>query len=92
MQFVEIERVSEDLLTVEKWRFLFVDRGCRLVLDTYSKLVKPTKRHGFKVVEKYDRLNQRDNRMPLDEVPFDDDIAVAAYNKFIEQIRVVKAW
>jgi hypothetical protein len=90
MPSVEFERVSSDLLTVEKWWFYFDDRTFRLVLDVYIKAEKRTRRHAFRNVAVYTRLDRRNNTITLDAVPFDDEIAHTAYNTFVEQIKVVK--
>lgn len=92
MLTTEIERLSEDGLSVQVWRFVFDDRDARLVLDSYGSATKATNRHKFAYKDIYNRTDKRNNTIGLDVVSFDDEIARAAYNKFIEKIKVVKAW
>ncbi len=89
---MEINRTSEDGLTLETWRFYFDDSKCRLVFTGYTKEQKATKRHGFKVVQRWGALDKRTNTMTLDEVPFDEAIAAQAQAEFVKRLTVVKAW
>ncbi len=54
--------------------------------------VKSTKRHKFAYEDIYNRIDKRNNTIGLDAVPFDDEIARVAYDKFVDQIKVVKVW
>ena len=59
------KEVSPDGLEQETWRFWLNDRLC-LVLNYYERAERPTKRHGFKVLGKWDRLAsfRRGNTLP----------------------------
>lgn len=78
-----------DNLTIERWRFIFLDKT--LYLDGYTLLQRDSLRHkNYKVVKNYDRIMSRDNTIQESEVPFTDDIKTEALNQFISTIKVIK--
>ena len=84
------ERMSEDYLSCEVWKFWFYDYYGLLVLDYYAKMSRPTKRHKFRADEWWSRLDNRGSSLKIEDVPFPDDVTTEAREKFIAQIKVVK--
>ena len=60
-----------------------------LVLDTYIISEKETKKHKFKIVKQYDRLNERSFNLKENEVPFTSEIKLEALTKLIDSLKIV---
>lgn len=85
---MELEKIIDDL-TIERWRFLFLDNN--IVLDAYYLLQKESKRHrNFQVIKKYDSLSKRYSNIEEIEVPFSEEIKQEALNKFVSKIKVIR--
>jgi hypothetical protein len=81
-----IEKTSPDGLVVERWRFCLIDK-C-LVLDAYTKTVRPSKRHKGAVAHHYERLNERDSTISEEQVPWSQELADEALRALTSSIRV----
>jgi hypothetical protein len=75
-------------------------RGCKyqfywceqlgIVLDRYDELHRPSRRHGWRNGRTWDRLQNRDNKIPKPEVL--DIVATVARQQLQDQIRFKKGW
>jgi hypothetical protein len=81
-----VSRESPDHLTQETWGFVLIDE--KLVLDTYTKGVKPTKRHKPVRQVYYSRLNSRDAPCPEAEVPWREDVNAEALAQLLALFKV----
>lgn len=90
IEFVTVERTSGDLI---KWEWRFWYDAHNLWLDNYAALERPSKRHKFRVTERYGRQARRDYDHKLNEsdVVLPHDVKAEAVAKFCEGI-TVKRW
>ena len=78
-----------DELTLERWRFSFIDRN--IYLESYYVLQKESKRYkNYRTLKKYERLSKRDSNTEESEVPFTDELKAEALNQFVSTIKVLK--
>lgn len=85
---MEIEKQIDEL-TLERWRFSFIDRN--IYLESYYVLQKESKRHrNYRALKKYERLSKRDSNTEESEVPFTDELKAEALNQFVSTIKVLK--
>ena len=83
----QVRRESGDLVS-EEWHFCVV--GEQVVLDRYTYLERASKRHKYRAVRWYERINARDSTVKLDEVPFPDDVTEEALAEVRSRFYVVK--
>ena len=82
---MEIEKQIDEL-TLERWRFSFIDRN--IYLESYCVLQKESKRHrNYRVLKKYERLSKRDSNTEESDVPFTDDIKQEALNQLFQKLK-----
>lgn len=86
--YVAFAVVTEDELSCEYWRFYFLENT--LWLDIYEYKDRLTKRHDFRTVRRYARLNRRDS-MREEEVPLTEEIKKKAFDLFVSKLSV-KLW
>ena len=85
---MEIEKQIDEL-TIEKWRFSFIDRN--IYLESYYILQKESKRHkNYRTLKMYERLRKRDSNIEESEVPFTDELKQEALNQFVSKIKILK--
>lgn len=87
-----VYRLSDDGLTQESWVFSVID--FKIVLSQYTKITKPTKRHGFAWkfgMPLWDRHRTRENNISELEIPFPDDVKNEVKRNVISQIEVIKS-
>jgi hypothetical protein len=85
---MEIEKQIDEL-TIEKWRFRFIDRN--IYLESYYILQKESKRHkNYRTLKKYERLSKRDSNVEESEVPLTDELKQEALNQFVSKIKILK--
>ena len=85
---MEIEKQIDEL-TIQRWRFSFIDRN--IYLESYYVLQKESKRNrNYRTMKKYERLNKRDNNMEENEVPLTTELKEEALNQFVSKIKVLK--
>ncbi len=77
-------------LDAEEWSFVVIDE--QIVLQDYARLTRPTKRHKEQCRDWYDRLNTRDCKLKLDEVPLPQDVADEALRGIQSKFRVVREY
>jgi hypothetical protein len=90
MQMITIERkaTAETALFMSRWRFWYDDRDHRLVLDFWAQYSRPTKRHKWRVEQKYHRLTHR--RSTLQAPPsLDETVILEARRRFCQMLRIV---
>lgn len=76
---ITVERHGNGRLTKEVWEFWFYDRDMTLYLDSYRVFERLTKRHGYKCIFDYTRINQRNNTIKsITDVPWPDDVVKEA--------------
>ena len=75
-----IEVVSE--LEQIKWTFSWCDTRAGIVLDRFAVMERKTKRHNFKVVSHWSRLDDRDNRIKKPVVP------ISVIEKAVQEMRL----
>lgn len=79
---------------IEQWSFWFYDDRETLVLDSYKVMQRESRRHKFKIVKQYSRLDERgvppSIRLNVEDVPFDQDIGRQAIAELASRIKVVK--
>lgn len=85
---ITITRQQDDLTQAE-WTFWFEESDSTLFLANYTLSKRESKRHKFKPVEWYDRLDRRNNKIKnIDDVPFPNDVTAEARQQFIDKITV----
>ena len=85
---MEIEKQIDEL-TIERWRFSFIDRN--IYLESYYVLQKESKRHrNYRTLKKYERLSKRDSNIEEVDVPFTNELKQEALNQFVSKIKVLK--
>jgi len=82
-----MERAVDDLHK-EEWTFWYNDGNGVLYLDGYTAWERKTRRHGWKAVTVWRRLDRRDNTMAESDVPFTDEIRERAKKEFADRVRV----
>jgi hypothetical protein len=87
MVTITFEDESDDGLSRIRWRFYFSDR-MMLIVDGYEEAARKTKRHGFKVVRFWLRLNSRNNSMEKSAVPFTQEVAERAKQELFKKINL----
>lgn len=89
--YISVERIPEPRLAKLQWDFWFNDSQHRLVLDRWTASQRATRRHGFKAVAYWYRLERRDSRMTaLEFVPLPDDIMADAIAQFTRRLTIGK--
>ena len=91
MQFTTIEVQHVNGRTRETWRASLFD-DTKLVLAHYSQEELPPRAHKWRVLAFYDRLNTRESRIPLDQVPWDAALQEEIKNKFVSMLTVNKTY
>lgn len=88
MQHVEVTRNGD--LVKREWRFWYDERRHQLVLDSYRKLARETKRHGYKIVDgtEYARILRRGSQISATAVPLPADVKDEALKKFADTLTV----
>lgn len=86
----QIEIIQDELNKVQ-FTFYFDDYRYTLFLNKYLVFKRETKRHGWKCVSFYDRLNDRNSKIKESEVPLTEEIKQQALNEFFKII-TVKKW
>lgn len=90
MAGIEVERLSEDRLSCEVWRFsLDVGYGytvtAHIRLQFYGRSTRPSTRHKFKFEpqSRFDNIDRRRYNSGIDaaDVPLPDDVKQEAINK-----------
>ena len=85
---MEIEKQIDEL-TIQRWRFIFIDGN--IYLESYYVLQKESKRHrNYRTLKKYERLSKRDSNMEENEVPLTTELKEEALNQFVYKIKVLK--
>ena len=85
---MEIEKQIDEL-TIERWRFTFLNNA--IFLDGYCLLQKESKRkRNFKVLKLYNRIMGRSNNITEADVPFTEEIKAEALNQFVSSLKVLK--
>jgi hypothetical protein len=75
-------------LNREEWKFYYRDDRHRIVLDSYRKLARLSRRHGWDAGPRWDRLVQYRLPIPASDVPFPDDVAAEARSAFMSTLEV----
>jgi len=82
---VKVLEHSDDFLTAKSWTFWYNNHG--LVVDCYISLERKTKRHNYKPVARWTRLDRRSNDIdiyPL--IPL--EVKRAALDKFTKTLEI----
>ena len=87
---IEITKAT-DPLNEERWRFYIFDIQL-IVLNSYVRLSRPSKRHNFIVQDRYQRIDQRGNTIQLDSVPWSEELEKEFKEKIFSMLKVVKKW
>jgi tRNA isopentenyl-2-thiomethyl-A-37 hydroxylase MiaE len=75
----------------KEYIFWFYDNRDVLYLDKYYECERKTKRHAWKIVKKYDRIDNRYNEIKASEVPLTEELKEQAKKILIDSIQV-KLW
>lgn len=86
MSPITIERVSSDGLTIETWRFCVIDT--QIILDDYTKVIRPSRRHKGTATGHYNRLSARENTLDEADVPWDEALASEALLLHMKRMKV----
>ncbi|MBW4460465.1 MAG: hypothetical protein KME47_09520 [Nodosilinea sp. WJT8-NPBG4] len=89
MSTVKLEYPSDNGLSLVEYRFYLMDTI--LYLDDYTEYNRPSKRHSFKSVKSYARLDKRRSTIDVSEVPLTEEIKQDALNAYISKLQV-KLW
>ena len=82
--------INDTGLACEIYRFRFNVWDGTLILSSYHKMARPTKRHDWRAITIYTTSDNRNNTITLDEVPFTDEIKALAIDGFTKNIEVVR--
>jgi hypothetical protein len=86
---VAFENLSDDGLTGVRWTFVRLDN--QLVVDSYEEVQRETRRHRFKVIRYWSRLDSRrrhrDATIGQDAVPLTPELAQQAKTICIQQLQ-----
>lgn len=74
--------IDKDELNREIYRFTLME--FKLLLDSYGFETRETKRHKFKRVKWYDRLNQRDSTIKKENMFLPENIKQIAFEKMMQ--------
>lgn len=87
-----IIEVVKDITPLEKkvFRFFFLEKNSSLVLDSYSLKLRESRRHKYKEVLAYHRLNSRFSTLKADDIVLSEEIKTEALKVFIDKIKVEK--
>lgn len=91
MHNIRHEIISENGLRKEIYRYWFDDRIMRLVLDLYLVEEKATKRHGWRVVARWQRTGRPEGTVQnirREDVPQRDDVRREVLRQFVESITI----
>lgn len=83
--------ICDDLkgLYGRKYQFYWCEQ-LGIVLDKYDELHRPSRRHGWRHGRTWDRLMNRDNKIPKPEV--ESIVATVARIQLQDQIQFKKGW
>jgi hypothetical protein len=73
------------------WRYWLDPYKMRLELDHFTQLERPTKRHGWQIVEEWDRLarpQDRGGKMKRADVPVPESVRDDVLRRFRESITI----
>lgn len=83
---LSVNVISLDGLSCEKWVWYYRSNWHIMILDTYLYMEKKTKRHGFKVIKRWDRLTRQYSNMDNPMTP-DLELIEKAKKYFVEQLK-----
>lgn len=85
-----MEWIYNDVDELERHAYKFISfqsgSKTKVVLDTYEYQMRETKRHHFRAVLRYERLNKRDSNIQIADVPKEDWIRLTAIGQVISTI------
>ncbi len=85
-----IERLSEDKLTLQVWKFMLIE--ATLVLDSYIKSVRDsTRKKKFNYADVYDRIYGRrwaPNKINAVDIPIPQDVKDELWIKFTDSVKI----
>lgn len=91
MTFIQIIDEEPDKLRQQSWRFWYHDNRHALVLDYYAIEARNSRRHKYRTVAVYARINLRDSTLKNEsDVPLPESVMVRARVQFNEKLRVCK--
>lgn len=85
---IELTLDGPDGLAQEWYRFWFCERDWALYLDRYERRERPTRRHKFRVVDAYDRLDRK--VVPRQPVVLTDEIREKVVQEFVRLASAIK--
>ena len=80
--FLEHTEISEDGLSQKIWQFSLTE-DAYIVLDRYTEMSRPTKRHKLKQAKVYIRLESRQSNMTLQDVILPNRVAGIIQDKIV---------
>lgn len=84
----DITHSSKDGLLIERWKFYL--SGTNLILNTYFKGERKTKRHSYQPLHSYNRIMSRDSTIKVDDIPLPEDVKQEAIDIIISKLEVKK--
>ena len=84
-----VERTTPDGLSAERWSLRYMEYENTIQLDSYRIFTRPTKRDKWKDVRWYTRIMQRDNKILLVDVPFDEWVIAQVREQLLERARTM---
>jgi hypothetical protein len=91
-QKITVIRESLDRLVKQDWVFTYSEDRHALYLHDYGDWNRPSRRHGYVCEKHWQRIDERQNTIKLDEVPFPADVVIEARKKFCDSLDVQKEW
>lgn len=91
MKHITIEHASVLGLSSTQWRFWYDDRNHALVLDSYTLFERQSKRHKFRPISSWVRLNRRMSAMEAKDVPLPVRVIDEARSQFCSSLKVTGA-
>jgi len=79
--------MGEKELVNEKW-VMYLNEKLIAVIDSYTYLTRPSKRHGWKIEKQYERIFGRNSTIKIHDVPFDENVISEVKAKIIDLIQI----
>ena len=82
--------IVKNISPLERAVFRFVFLESTLILDYYGLKLRKSRRHKYKEVLAYHRLNKRSTTLKVDDIVLSEGIKADALKVFIDKIKVEK--
>lgn len=87
---ITITRTAQDGLSQDVYGFYFLEHERVIILGSFYRQMRATKRHGLRIVSRWSRLDTRDNTISEQEIVLDKAMQEEVMQEFVKEIEVIR--